>query len=220
LTTKVSDTSSAARDLDQQAKAAANKSQEGRDVVAQTIKAIEVIEALTQEVSKITKVIDGFAFQTNLLSINAAVEAARAGDAGKGFAVVASEVRSLAQRSKEASGEIASLTERCAAGVKDGARLASAAGAALEVIEETSMSVAAAIDIVATSAGEQASGLQDITSAIGLLDETNMSISSGAQSGSHQASELSQQVETLQEILQSIQLKTPTTGQAVHRRAG
>ena len=87
-----------------------NRAGEVRDVadrgaatMAQAVESVEAIQASAKRMDEIVGVIDGLAFQTNILALNAAVEAARAGESGRGFAVVATEVRSLAQRSAEAS---------------------------------------------------------------------------------------------------------------------
>lgn len=174
--------------------------------MSSTIKAIKTIEDLTREVTKITKVIEGFAFQTNLLSINAAVEAVRAGEAGKGFAVVASEVRHLAQRSEEASKDIAGLSQRCAEGVAEGATLAKEAGEALERIQSASEEVAKAIDSVATGAQEQASGIQEVESAIGSFDDDVQSISGLATQGSEQSAVLDAEVQVLDRAVRHFSL--------------
>jgi hypothetical protein len=102
----------AGRASDAVARRAAERAEAGGETVEKVIASMQAIAGITGEISKITKVIEGFAFQTNLLSINAAVEAARAGEAGKGFAVVATEVRDLAERSAKASREIGDLISR------------------------------------------------------------------------------------------------------------
>ncbi len=190
----VQDTSASARNVDQQAKGAAEQAQRGADVMAKTMDAIRNIEELTGEVTKITKVIEGFAFQTNLLSINAAVEAARAGEAGKGFAVVATEVRNLAQRSEEASKDIANLSQRCAEGVASGAALAKDAGDALDLIKAASQDVAKAIDIIASGAQDQASGIAEVEAAIGTFDKDLQAIAGLAAQGSDQSGSLAREM--------------------------
>ncbi len=106
----------------------------GRDIVEQTISAMEEIRESSTEINDIVGIIDEIAFQTNLLALNAAVEAARSGEHGRGFAVVANEVRNLAQRSAEAASQIKSLIEDSVAKVGEGSRLARASGDTLTEI--------------------------------------------------------------------------------------
>src|SRR3546814_15860092 len=81
---------------------------------------MDQIEKSAQEIAQIINVIDGIAFQTNVLALNAGVEAARAGDAGKGFAVVANEVRALARRSADAARDIKPLITTSSEQVESG----------------------------------------------------------------------------------------------------
>lgn len=78
---------------------------------------VKEVEEMSEDIKKIVKTIDSIAFQTNILSLNASVEAARAGDTGKGFAVVAQEIGTLAAKSSEASKKTAGLIEKCLNGI-------------------------------------------------------------------------------------------------------
>ena len=114
--------------------------------------AIEEIETSASEIEKIINVIDDIAFQTNILELNAAVEAARAGDAGKGFAVVADEVRNLATKSAEAAAQTSKLIENSISCVRKGTLLADETEKSLNKVVEMVGSVSDIVDSIAASA--------------------------------------------------------------------
>ncbi|MDO8285104.1 MAG: methyl-accepting chemotaxis protein [Rhodoferax sp.] len=143
----------------------------GAATMAQAVESVEAIQASAKRMDEIVGVIDGLAFQTNILALNAAVEAARAGESGRGFAVVASEVRSLAQRSAEASKEIRLLIGTSSSQVASSVQKIRSAGAAITQVVSGIRDVAASMSQISTSSAEQSSGLSEITSAIRQLDE-------------------------------------------------
>jgi methyl-accepting chemotaxis protein len=120
------------------------------------------IEQSSQRIAEIIGVMDEIAFQTNLLALNAAVEAARAGEAGRGFAVVAAEVRSLAQRSSQASKEIKGLISTSNGHVKRGVELVSKAGSSLGEIVTSVKKVADIVSEIAAASQEQSAGVQEV----------------------------------------------------------
>lgn len=201
ISQQVSATSDAADEVDTQAKTAEAKAKRGGEIVTEMVHAIEGIQSITSEVSKISKVIENFAFQTNLLSINAAVEAARAGDAGKGFAVVASEVRSLAQRSAEASKNIADLTRRAEREVASGAERAKDAGEALADIESSVGVVVEAMARIAQSAGEQAGGVRDVEHSLKGLSGNLGDLSRLAEDAAGQSQTLREQARAMDSVV-------------------
>ena len=109
-----------AKDMNEFAKSTKSSAKSGEELASKTLNAMEIINKSTQTIEESISAIDSIAFQTNILSLNAAVEAATAGEAGKGFAVVAQEVRSLATKSAEAARVIKELVEETKKQAKEG----------------------------------------------------------------------------------------------------
>jgi methyl-accepting chemotaxis protein len=132
---------------------------------------MDQIKGSSHQIAEIISVIDEIAFQTNLLAINAAVEAAHAGDAGKGFAVVAAEVRGLAQRSSAAAKDIGALIQASSRQVKSGVDSVGQTGEALQRLVTLIGSVDGLVSEIAASTQVQAAGLQDISTAANGLNK-------------------------------------------------
>ncbi len=160
-----------AQQANQLASRARGVANHGGDVATKAVAAMGRIEDSSQRIVDIIGVMDEIAFQTNLLALNAAVEAARAGDAGKGFAVVATEVRSLAQRSSEASKEIKSLISTSSTEVRSGVGLVNEAGKALGEIVTSVKRVADIVSEIACASSEQAQGLDQVNQAVTMMDD-------------------------------------------------
>lgn len=147
----------------------------GAETVDRAIDAMVRIDEHTRRMGEFTRVIEHFAFQTNLLSINAAVEAARAGEIGRGFAVVANEVRNLAQQSAKASQSIAELIGKSETEVSTGVRLVKDAGSALDQIRTAVAAMASNVAGIAHATTEQATGVREVSEALSQLDTVNQS---------------------------------------------
>lgn len=158
----------------------------------------------SNEIAKIIKVIDEIAFQTNLLSLNAAVEAARAGDAGKGFAVVAEEVRSLAQRSAQAAKDTASIIEKNIALSEGSATIAKEVNESLTQIDEESKKVSELLEEISTATDEQARGIGEINKAIQQMESVMESNASTADESAAASRELASQAVNVNEIVHSL----------------
>ena len=117
-----------ARQANQLAQGASTVAMQGGEVVGQVVATMKSINDSSKKIAGIISVIDGIAFQTNILALNAALESTRAGEQGQGFEVVASEVRSLAQRSAQAAKEIKSLIGASVERVAPGTALVARAG--------------------------------------------------------------------------------------------
>ncbi|MBP7670255.1 MAG: cache domain-containing protein [Ferrovibrio sp.] len=190
----------------------------GGNVVGDVVGAMGKIEDSARKISDIMALIDEIAFQTNLLALNASVEAARAGEAGKGFAVVAQEVRSLAQRSANASKEIKALISQSNAQVKTGADLANQAGGALEDITGAVQKVTSIISEIASASGEQSRGLDEVNKAVTNMDEITQRNAALVEETHASAQALANQAQELAELVGFFKLAQQTFEQRTARR--
>ncbi len=147
-----------------------SSSNEGLNLAKQTNQSMETINEQVTAINDAIGVIDQIAFQTNILSLNAAVEAATAGEAGKGFAVVAGEVRNLAARSAEAASEIKNLVENATSKANDGKQIADQMIDGYSNLNNNISKTIELIEDIDSSAKEQKEGIDQINNAIAQLD--------------------------------------------------
>ncbi|EMM2637514.1 chemoreceptor protein [Enterobacter hormaechei] len=159
----------------EQANLATLQARKGGELMGQVANNMQSITDCAQQMTEIISLIDGIAFQTNILAINAAVEAARAGDHGKGFSVVAGEVRSLAHRSAEAAKNIKSLIEVTSHNVTQGVNVVSEAEKNMHDIVTGSGNVSRLMDEISASTSEQEKGISQITQALSELERVTQS---------------------------------------------
>ena len=201
MTRTNAENSKQANELSSQARQAA---QGGDETMEQLNGAMTAINDSAGQISKIIKVIEEIAFQTNLLALNAAVEAARAGEHGKGFAVVADEVRNLAQRAAQAARETTDLIEGSVTNAREGAEVASKVGEALGAIVSDVTKVTDLIDGIAQASQEQAQGVDQINSAVSQMDKVTQQNASGAEECASASEELSSQAEAVKGMVNDL----------------
>jgi len=165
-----------------------------RDQIQETSKRIKRLGESSQEIGSIVELINDISEQTNILALNAAIQAASAGEAGRGFAVVADEVQRLAERSSSATKRIESLVQTIQADTNEavssmeqttsevvaGARLAEDAGTALGEIEKVSSDLSGLIQGISVAAQEQSSAASNITQAMSTIQSITAQTSQGA----------------------------------------
>ncbi len=139
--------------------------------VEEAVRAMRAIQDDSSQIGNIITVITEIANQTNLLSLNAAIEAAKAGEQGRGFAVVADEVRKLAERSAQAAKEITTLIHRSTQGIEAGSGQVNAAGASLKTILESIRASSARLDAIGNQSRTQSQDSQEVVAAMGALTD-------------------------------------------------
>ncbi|QKF66179.1 4HB sensor-containing MCP-domain signal transduction protein [Arcobacter venerupis] len=148
-----------------------NSANEGEKLATQTTQAMDEINTQVNAINEAISVIDQIAFQTNILSLNAAVEAATAGEAGKGFAVVAAEVRNLASRSAEAAKEIKAIVENATTKANQGKDIANNMISGYKELNQNISQTINLIQDIEMSSKEQLSGIEQINMAVTQLDQ-------------------------------------------------
>jgi methyl-accepting chemotaxis protein len=191
-----------------------------REQIQDTSKRIKRLGESTQEIGDIVSLINDIADQTNILALNAAIQASMAGDAGRGFAVVADEVQRLAERSAGATKQIGSLVktiqtdtneavksmEQTTTEVVSGARLAQDAGVALEEIEGVSANLAELIQNISNAARQQASSAGHISNTMNVIQEITSQTSAGTGATAHAIGDLADMALELREFVAGFKL--------------
>jgi len=170
ITAAIKTNTSNINDMTNYAKEVTSALNEGEKLATETTKAMDNLKSEVSSINEAISVIDQIAFQTNILSLNAAVEAATAGEAGKGFAVVAQEVRNLASRSAEAAKEIKDLVQNTILKATDGKKIADNMIEGYGFLNENIQKTIQLINNVSESANEQKTGIEQIGSAVNDLD--------------------------------------------------
>ncbi|QKJ22800.1 methyl-accepting chemotaxis protein [Poseidonibacter lekithochrous] len=170
ITSNISNNTNNIVQMSQLASSVTNSASSGERLANQTTDAMNEIDNEVNAINEAITVIDQIAFQTNILSLNAAVEAATAGEAGKGFAVVAQEVRNLASRSAEAAKEIKDLVESATRKADQGKKISDDMISGYKDLNENITKTIDLIKDVESSSKEQLSGIEQINDAVNSLD--------------------------------------------------
>ncbi|BFM19284.1 methyl-accepting chemotaxis protein [Gilvimarinus japonicus] len=199
-----------------------------REQIQDTSKRIKRLGESSQEIGDIVSLINDIADQTNILALNAAIQASMAGDAGRGFAVVADEVQRLAERSAAATKQIEALVktiqndtneavismEQTTSEVVRGARLAQDAGVALEEIEGVSTSLAELIQNISNAARQQASSAGHISNTMNVIQEITTQTSAGTSATAQSIGNLASMALDLRESVAGFKLPEEDTSES------
>jgi twitching motility protein PilJ len=184
-----------------------------REQIQETSKRIKRLGESSQEIGEITELISDITEQTNVLALNAAIQAASAGEAGRGFSVVAEEVQRLAERSAEATKQIGALVrtiqtdthdavaamEKSTQGVVEGAKLSDAAGTALSDIRRVSNQLAELIQGISAATEQQATSANGVAQSI----QSILTVTEHTQAGTQQTAESIRELTRLAEELKN-----------------
>ena len=208
ISNKVNQNADSARQASKAADSVSVKMNVSKEKMQQMTHAMGDISSCSSEISKIMKIIEDIAFQTNILALNAAVEAARAGAAGKGFAVVADEVRNLANKSTEASENIAALIENSLQAIENGTQIADDTAQSLIQAVNDVNEMAGIIEQISEASSDQADSIAQLTVGIDQISNVVQTNSATAEESAAASEELSSQSQLMKSLVGRFQLKS------------
>ena len=201
ITSGVEKSSAKTEDSYQEANKYATEADQSRVEMEAMMTAMSRINETSQKIGNIISDIEDIASQTNLLSLNASIEAARAGDAGKGFAVVADQIRKLAEQSTQSAVDTRQLIENSLAEVEEGNKAAQRAADSIESVVDGIKSIAETSQELSQISQEQATAMEQAEQGINQISEVVQSNSATAEETSATSEELSAQATSLNELI-------------------
>jgi methyl-accepting chemotaxis protein len=207
LTESVEQNAHGAKQASTQAVSTCSVAEAGGRAVRGVIEAMKTIDASSKQIASITGVIDGIAFQTNVLALNASVEAARAGDLGRGFSVVAAEVRNLATRAADAAKEIKRLVEASSRQVSLGSELVGRAGDTMNEVVSSVQGITGLMGEISAAIADQSAAMSTIGTAVEEIDEVTQQNAALVEQMAAAASSLTNQAEALVQAVSEFRLE-------------
>lgn len=201
ISTKINESSKNCNEVNIKLSELGEEIENGNNAMSELYEAVSLVENTSADIQKIVGAIDSIAFQTNILALNASVEAARAGDKGKGFAVVAEEVRNLASKSAEESSKTAELIENCLAAIAKAKGFAENATSCMNGVVEHSKYISGAFENIAVLAQEEANNANAILSEVDNVSNSVNSNSATAQQTAASSEELTTQADKLNQMV-------------------
>ncbi len=206
LTEKLRNTADNSKETARISKDTTDKILSGNEHMQQLIEAMDGINESSNQIKKIINTIDEIAFQTNMLALNASVEAARAGAAGKGFSVVADEVRNLASKSSVAAKDTANLIERSIEAVNKGVNIASQTADELLRVVSLAKSSSELVEKITNETGQQAVDVEQLRTGISQMSDSLDIHAHTITQNADASTELSMQANTLKELVSHFKL--------------
>ncbi len=225
MTTQIKDTATKAEEASSLSGSANKAIALSNEKMTELSSAMTDITGKADEISKIIRTIDDIAFQTNILSLNAAIEAARAGTAGKGFAVVADEVGNLAKKSQEAARSTALLIEDTVNAVARGGKLTEETADALQAVSSQTQQIIGLIDQISEASEDEFRGVERATEGLSQISSVIQTNSATAEESAAASEELSGQAEVMNTMIGKFRLRSDagtkaSAGNRSSRRGG
>lgn len=215
LAAAVARNSDAACDLNGLTSRLTQEAEDGHAAMQDTMEAMEQMRRASERVAQVVAVIDDVAFQTSMLSLNAAIEASRAGEAGKGFAIVATEVRQLAQRCAESAEQIRSHIGDASAQVGVSSEKLARTSQSLDALLAGVREVSASLQQISESSAQQSQELQQVTMSVGNLDEITRENAALVEESSTASHALVNRAGKLREAVASMRLRQGSADEAL-----